>query len=79
MPLLSLRQNKRNSVHMGDSRICLPLFVGDELKLQQVLINILGNAVKFTPDGGKVHLQIEQVFFNTEQNENYALLFLIQA
>jgi signal transduction histidine kinase/ActR/RegA family two-component response regulator len=43
-------------------------FVGDELKLQQVLINILGNAVKFTPDGGKVHLQIEQVFFfNTEQ------------
>ncbi len=36
-------------------------YVGDRTKLQQVLINILGNAVKFTPRGGKVHLAIEQL------------------
>ena len=35
-------------------------YVGDKMKLRQVLINILGNAVKFTPEGGKVDLTVER-------------------
>ena len=35
-------------------------FVGDDLKLKQVLINILGNSVKYTESGGSVFFTVEQ-------------------
>ena len=45
-------------------------YVGDDLKLKQALINILGNAVKFTPPPGSVAFTVEQ----TAQFEDHCTL-----
>ncbi len=34
----------------------LPIMLGDEQQLREAINNIVGNAVKYTPEGGKIHI-----------------------
>lgn len=50
-------------------------YIGDDTKLRQVLINILGNAIKYTPAPGEVSLEVEQT---SRFDRNAVLRFVIR-
>lgn len=53
-------ENRNLEVVVDVEKVIHRELFGDDLHLKQVLINILGNAVKFTPDGGKVWIRIKE-------------------
>jgi signal transduction histidine kinase len=44
-----------------------PYVYGDELHLRQIFINILGNAVKFTPEGGKIEFRVKELSYEKDK------------
>ncbi len=63
----AMRLNAEESGHelYSETPESLPEISGDRERLEQVVVNILSNAVKYTPSGGHIWLKAEQ----TEKNE----------
>nr|WP_325195792.1 ATP-binding protein [uncultured Oscillibacter sp.] len=52
----ALNAKQRGHELVYDPPETLPLIVGDRSRLEQVMMNIIGNAIKYTPDGGHIRI-----------------------
>lgn len=53
-----MAEARRQAFHLEVTGICHEYLVGDETRINQVLINLLSNAVKYTPEGGQIWLRV---------------------
>lgn len=51
---------KHQDVHLEIGKIYEENLIGDPLHLRQIIVNIIGNAVKYTPENGSIHVNISQ-------------------
>ena len=49
----------------------LPEMIGDADRIGQIFINLIGNAIKFTPDNGKVTVRISKYSQNGSENRGF--------
>ena len=53
-------QAKNHKLELNTAKVEHEDVIGDVMRLQQVFMNILGNAVKYTPQGGTLELEIKE-------------------
>ncbi|MCM1155029.1 MAG: response regulator [Roseburia sp.] len=53
-------EQKKQSLHIEIGEIYEEYLIGDSLRLRQIIVNIIGNAVKYTLEDGKIHVRFRQ-------------------
>lgn len=68
-------QAKNQTLKVDVANITHEGVIGDPLRLQQVFVNIMGNSVKFTPEGGTITLRINEKPSHIQGSGCYEFIF----
>lgn len=75
--MLSSQTNAKHQTFEVHTKGNIPEFVlGDKLRLNQIMLNILSNAVKYTPAGGEINLRVETM--KQKVHNHVHLLFTVK-
>lgn len=75
--LFELRARDKNIGMTVEIEENLPPISGDELRLVQVMENLVSNAIRHTPEGGKIRLSAKAVRTNSNK-EKHCVLFTVR-
>lgn len=64
---------KKQSFSVEFINVSQPHVLADPLRLNQILLNLLGNSVKFTPEKGEIFLRLQQIKSKTEGYGRYVI------
>ncbi len=68
-------QDKNIDVKVNIAKIEHEKLIGDEQRLQQIFVNIMGNAIKFTPEGGTITIDIKEKHSNVPDKTCFQFVF----
>ncbi len=74
--LVKPQMEEKNITYVQEVELKHRWLVADFMRLKQVLLNLLGNAVKFTPEGGRITLTIRE---NSGENSDRAEIYFAVA